>query len=85
MFQKKKIPKKTPKQNSIVRKRNNSIMVRLPTPKKKSLPNGRTFMTKYERGKKSNPSSNVTIRRRYKNELEDVDREAAIFKRLKEK
>ena len=42
-------------------------------------------MTKYERGKKSNPSSNVAIRRRYKNELEDVDREAAIFKRLKEK
>lgn len=42
-------------------------------------------MTKYERGKKSNPSSNVTIRSRYKNELEDVDREAAIFKRLKKK
>ena len=49
-----------------MRRKNNYVMRRLDTPKKVTLPNGRTFKTKYQRVPRSQVRPNVIMKRRYR-------------------
>ena len=53
----------------MIGRRNNIVMVRLPTPKRVRIPNGRTFLAKYERRERIDLSANVAIKIKYKKEL----------------
>ena len=46
-----------------MRRKNYSVMSRLDTPKKVTLPNGRTFYAKYQRVPKSQQPPNVIMKR----------------------
>ena len=49
-----------------MRRKNNYVMRRLDTPKKVTLPNGRTFYAKYQRVPRSRLPPNVIMKRWYK-------------------
>ena len=49
-----------------MRRKNNYVMRRLDTPKKVTLPNGRTFYAKYQRVSRSRLPPNVIMKRWYK-------------------
>ena len=49
-----------------MRRKNNYVMRRLDTPKKVTLPNGRTFCAKYQRVPRSQLPPNVIMKRWYK-------------------
>ena len=48
-----------------MRLKDNYIMMKLNTPKRMTLPNGRTFAWRYKRVSRDQLPANVTIRRRY--------------------
>ena len=49
-----------------MRRKNNYVLRRLDTPKKVTLPNGRTFYAKYQRVPRSRLPPNVIMKRWYK-------------------
>ena len=49
-----------------MRRKNNYVMRRLDTPKKVTLPNGRTFYAKYQRVPRSQLPPNVIMNKRYR-------------------
>ena len=49
-----------------MRRKNNYVMRRLDTPKKVTLPNGRTFNAKYQRVPRSQLPPKVLMKRRYR-------------------
>ena len=48
-------------------------MRKLHTPKRVTLPNGRTFLTRYKRVPRSEPPANVTLARRYGGRVQVVE------------
>ena len=68
----------------MVRRRNNIVMVRLPTPKRATLSNGRAFMANYERRKKCDCPPNIR-EEGIKKELEEEDRAVVECKWVREK
>ena len=49
-----------------MRRKNNYVMRRLDTPKKVTLPNGRTFYAKYQRAPRSHLPPKVIMKRRHR-------------------
>ena len=47
-------------------RRNNIVMIKRETPKRVTLPNGRTFYAKYKRVTRDALPANIQIRRRYR-------------------
>ena len=68
----------------MVQRKNNILIVGLPTPKWVRLSNGRTFLSKYQR-RKSDLAANVTMRRRYKSDPDEADKVVEECKEVKEK
>ena len=48
-----------------MRQKDNYVMLKLNTPKRVMMPNGRTFVVRYKRVSRDQWPTNVTIRRRY--------------------
>ena len=68
----------------MVQRKNNILIVGLPTPKRVRLSNGRTFLSKYQRRKSDLPAS-VRMRRRYKSDPDEADKVVEECKEVKEK
>ena len=49
-----------------MRRKENYVMIRRATPKRVTLPNGRTFVAKYERVSRAALLPHIKIRRRYR-------------------
>ena len=52
----------------------NYVMVKMPTPKRATLPDGRSFPAKYKRVSRDSQPPNVTIGRRYKQRVAPKNR-----------
>ena len=49
-----------------MKRKNNYVMRKLHTPKRVTLPNGRTFLAMYKRVPRSELSANITLARKYR-------------------
>ena len=58
----------------MVRKRNNVVMVRLPTPKGVTVPNGRLLLVECKHRRESELSANAATRRKYKKGVNEQGR-----------
>ena len=66
-----------------MRRKNNYVVRRLDTPKKVTLPNGRTFYAKYQRLPRSQLAPNVIMKRKYKRTSAPKGRRRPVGKRKK--